>query len=176
MCRRSSWPDEKCSFPSAVGAALWKQQSSTGFVVGLNWEICEVRNAYNFHSVVQGSKPPLVSPWAASLSSGLHRCFLYPAEERVNAFDVGVFGGLNEGTDVRPRPCLWWSPSGRTREVVVQERCWRRRECSIYVHKGFGLNPSIILVFISHSINLSCVSGNCLFALGSYSYISVNIF
>jgi len=64
----------------------------------------------------------------------------------------------------------------RTGQAAMQERCWRRRGCLTYVQEGFGLNPSIIPVFISHSINLSCVSGKCLFALGSYSYISVNIF
>lgn len=172
MCCRSvgSWPCERCNW--STGAAMWKRQIGAGFAVAWNWEFCGVRNAYNFYSVVQGSKPPIVSPWALSFSwapsplaltcGRMSKCF--------RLLKVSVI--LNEGSDTWPG----WSPSGRTKEAAMKERCWRRRDHSTYVHESFGLNPSVVLVFISHSINLSCVSGNCLFALGSYSYISVNIF
>lgn len=56
------------------------------------------------------------------------------------------------------------------------QQCQRRMDGSGDAHEGLVLNPSIILVFISHSVSFSCVSGNCLFALGSDSYIRVNIF
>lgn len=58
----------------------------------------------------------------------------------------------------------------------VAQRCQQSRDRSVLTRGSCCLNPSVIPVFISHSINLSPVSGNCLFALGSYSYISVNIF
>lgn len=80
-----------------------------------------------------------------------------------------------------------WCVSQRTPQWIWGEcRSWRwhwtlwlrfaRAGTDLYTQKGLVLNPSVTPVFISHSINLSPVSGNCLFALGSYSYISVNIF